>query len=309
LKLKRKELLIRGTPISQGIAIGTLVAFTHVQKSIPEREIPKDEVRLEIRRYEKALKFTKKDLQRLKKLLEMDHSHEAAAILETHLQLLDDPILVTEVKEKISESRKNADFVFQGFLLEYQQRFEEIQDLFFRERGYDLLDISRRVLEHLGGSERASLASIPPNSIVFSDEISASDVAEANLQNICAIVSHEGSSTSHAAIVAKAKGIPFIANVSSDAIEEAMGTDVIVDARSGDLILYPAKRTLGKYEKAEQQIRDSFHELEKICSLQAETYDGYPMGLMAILRWSMKSKKCMHMDAEEWVCFAPNIFT
>ena len=281
MKLKQKELLIQGTPISHGIAIGRLAAFTHEQKSIPEREIPKNEVRKEVRRYERALKCTKNDLQRLKKLLEMDNSHEAAAILDTHLQLLEDPILVAEVKEKISESRKNADFIFQGFLQKYQQRFDEIQDLFFRERGCDLLDISRRVLEHLGGSERASLASIPPNTIVFTNEVSASDVAEANLQNICAIVSHEGSPTTHAAIVAKAKGISYIANVSSDVIEEALGTEVIVDARSGNLILYPTKKTLSKYRKVQQQINDSFQELEKNCSLQAETYDGYKVGLMA----------------------------
>jgi len=281
LKLKQKELLIRGTPISHGIAIGKLAAFTHEQKTIPEREIHPKAVSKELKRYEKALSFTKKDLRRLKKLLEMDNSHEAAAILETHLQLLDDPMLVTEVKDQISASRKNAEFVFSGFLQKTQKRFDEIQDLFFRERGCDLLDISRRVLEHLGCSERASLASAPPNTIVFAHEISASDVAEANLRHIGAIITLEGSPTTHAAIVAKAKGIPYIANVSSDVIDGAMGTEVIVDARLGDLILHPSKKTLAKYRKARQQITDSFQELEKICSLQTETYDGYRVGLMA----------------------------
>jgi len=281
LKGKQKEILLRGTPISHGIAIGKLAIFYHEQESIPEREIPESEIRQELKRYDKALKGTKKDLQRLKKLLEMDRSHEAAAIIDTHLQLLDDPVLVVEVREKIRQSRKNADYVFHCFLHEYQQRFDEIQDLFFRERGCDLLDISRRVLEHLGGSERASLTSMPPNTIVFSDTIAASDVAEADLQNISAIISHDGSPTTHAAIVAKAKGIPYIANVSSELIEEAIGTEVVVDARSGDIILDPTKKTLTKYRKVQEKITSSFQELEKICSLQAETYDGYKINLMA----------------------------
>ncbi len=281
LKTKEKELHIKGTPISHGIAVGTLYVFTHEQKSIPEKRIDKREIRKEVRRYEKALAETKKDLARIKKMLERDKSHEAAAILETHLQLLDDPLLGSEIKQKILSEQKNAEFVFHCFLRDYQNRFDQIQDLFFRERGCDLLDISRRVLEHLGGSERAALTSLPPNTIVFSREIAASDLAEADLDNISAVITHEGSPTSHAAIVAKAKGIPYIANVDYELIEPALGTEVLVDARIGDIILCPSKRTLGKFDKIQKQILTSLQELEKICSLDAETYDGYKVELMA----------------------------
>lgn len=281
VKLKQRECLVQGTPISQGIAIGNLRFFTHDSAEIPELKVSLSEVPKEIERYNQALNETKNDLQHLKKQLENEHSHEAAAILETHLQLLEDPILVTEIKDNIAKTKKNADFVFHCFLMQYQKKFNKIQDLFFRERGCDLLDISRRVLGHLRGTERSSLLLMPPGSIVFSHEIAASDVAEADLHNICAIITDTGGNTSHAAIVAKAKGIPYIANVSFELLEEAEGTEVIVDARSGEIILFPSKKTLTKYRKAQEQIDATFQELEKICSLKAETYDGYQVGLVA----------------------------
>ncbi len=279
--MKTRESLIRGNPISHGIAIGNLALFTHDNGAIPQRDVPLSEVPHELDRYDEALKNTKKDLQRLKEQLESDRSQEAAAILETHLQLLDDPILVTEIKDNIVKTKKNADYVFQCFLLQYQKKFNEIKDLFFRERGCDLLDISRRVLGHLRGAERSSLALMPPNTIVFSHEVAASDVAEVDLQNICAIISDTGGNTSHAAIVAKAKGIPYVANVSYELIESALNTEVIVDAQAGDIILFPSKKTLSKFHRARKQIYATFQELEKICPLKAETYDGYKMGLVA----------------------------
>ncbi len=279
--VEEKESTICGIPTSHGIAIGKLVFFTHDEGSVNEINVSDEQVKNEVIRYERAVKRTKQDIKRLKKQLEIDRSLEAAAILETQLQILDDPLLTSEIKENIVQSKKNAEFVFHRFLQQYQKKFNEIKDPFFRERGCDLLDISRRILGYLKESGRVSIASLPMGSIVFSHEIAASDVAEAHPQNICAIISDTGGATSHAAIVAKAKGIPYIVNVSFSSIEVAVNSEIIVDGSTGEIILHPLGKTLTQYKKAKKQLDSLYNELEKTCSLKSETWDGFEVKLSA----------------------------
>ncbi len=276
-----KERAVRGIATSHGIALGKLLFFTHDEGSVNEVNVSDGQVENEVVRYERAVKRTKQDIKRLKKQLEIDRSLEAAAILETQLQILDDPLLTSEIKENIVQSKKNAEFVFHRFLKHYQKKFNEIKDPFFRERGCDLLDISRRILGYLKESGRVSIASLPAGSIVFSHEIAASDVAEANPQNICAIISDTGGATSHAAIVAKAKGIPYIVNVNFGLIEKGINTGIIVDGSTGDVILFPSQKTLASYMKAKEQLDNLYADLEKTCSLKAETCDGFEVKLSA----------------------------
>lgn len=280
-KTKTKEEVIRGVPISQGIAIGCLAFFTHDEEVVPEIMVPLEETLQEVLRYERALTRTKQDIKRLKKQLEIDRSQEAAAILETHLQILEDPMIKIEIPQQITRLGKNADFIFQTFLKQYTKRFNEIKDPFFRERGRDLLDISRRVLGHLRKSSRSTLLSMPQGSIICSFEIAASDVAEADPKKIGALITDTGGATSHAAIVAKAKGIPYVANVHCDLLEKALNTTVIVDGRSGDIILFPTASTLAKYKLAQKQLEALYKDLEMSCGFKTETYDGYEMKLSA----------------------------
>lgn len=282
MKLKsQKESLVQGIPISHGIASGRLILFVHTQDLIPEIPIDEADLPAEINRYLNALIKTKQDMKRLKKQFEMDDSQEAAAILETHLQILEDPLLCDEIPNRIRTAKKNADFIFYQFLNQYNKRFEEIQDPFFRERGRDLLDISRRVLSHLRKKERSSLSLLPPGTVVFSHEIAASDVAEASPKQIAAIITDMGGATSHAALVAKAKGIPYVANVHSSQLETAFNSEVIVDGRTGEIILFPTKKTILKYMMAKDRLTQLFRDLENTCNLQAETADGYTLKLSA----------------------------
>lgn len=281
MKVKEREVVLRGLPISQGVAIGSLTYFTHTPNVIPDRPIPPDAIENEIQRWRRALIHCKQDIKRLKKQLEIDNSEEAVAVLGAHIQIMDDPLLTTEMEERIRNLKKNAEYVFQAFINEYQRRFNQIEDLFFKERCKDLLDIARRILAHLMNSARFSLTELPENSIVYAQELAASEVAEARQSCVSAFISEQGGTTSHAAIVAKAKGIPYVANIDFEIVKSALNTTVIVDGRTGQVILFPTPETLSKYEKIRTRLANIFQALEKTSTLRSETYDGYSVRLSA----------------------------
>lgn len=276
-----REICLKGTPICAGVAIGRPFFFTFMDDVVPEFSIAVDEIEDEIARFRRALKKSRQDVVRLQKQLEAEGALEGASILDTHLQMMQDPALTIEIEKKIQDTRKNTEFIFQGVIHDYEEKFNKISDKFFRERFKDIQDIYRRVMGHLRDSVRVSLADIPKNSIVFSHELAPTDTAEARHHCVSAFVTEIGGETSHAAIMAKAKGIPYVASVHFEAFEGIKDALVIVDGRTGDIILNPSKQTLEKYKEIQNQLHLRFKGLKENGKLDSETIDGYRVNLSA----------------------------
>lgn len=282
MKVKKSEFRLKGVPICRGIAIGKPYFFTLVDDEVPEFTISRNDIEEEVSRYVDAVARSREDVKRLQGKLKKENILEGSDILDAHLQIMQDPLLTVNVEEQIRKTRKNAEHVFQDTINQYQKKFQSIADPLFRERFKDIQDISRRVMEYLRESVRASLADIPPESIVFSEDLKASDTAEANVGCVNAFITASGGATSHAAIVAKAKGIPYVTDVMFDqisGIEE--NSTVIVDGRTGDIIFSPTEECLKKYRELQKEFEGQVRYLSKGRSLPSETIDGYSVKLSA----------------------------
>ncbi len=279
---KRREIRLQGYPICPGIAIGRLFLFTVAEENIPEFSVPDDQIEGEVARYNKALKSSRKDLLFLQKRLKMEGGNEAAAILGSHLEIMRDPFMTVQMEEAIRSKGKNTEYVFKTVIGEYEEKFQKITDVFFRERLKDFQDISRRIIGHLRKHERCTLAELEFRSIVFAHELLPSHTAEANTDVIEAFVTRSGAETSHVAIMARAKGIPFVSNVDFPQFPvTAAPPQVIVDGRSGLVIINPTKETLAHYQEEGKKLKIHVQGLQKTGFLDAETIDGYKTHLSA----------------------------
>lgn len=280
MKVKEQQVCLKGAPICRGIAIGKPFFFTLIDDSVPEFTIPTKDIEEEIDRYRKAIRRSRDDIKQLQKKLKKEKILEGAAILDAHIQMMQDPLLTQHIEDEIKKSRKNAEFIFHSFVSQYQKKFQSLADPFFRERFKDIQDISRRVMGYLRDSVSVSLVDIPSGSIVFSDDLTAFDTAEANVSSVMAFVTQQGSATSHAAIVAKAKGIPYVSNISfEDLLELDQNGQVIVDGRTGDVIFYPTDETLDTYRNLQEKLQYQVKYWGKKKSLPAETINGYTVKL------------------------------
>ncbi len=281
MKAKSKEIYLRGLPICRGIAIGKPLLYTFEEDVIPEFSVAADQIEAEVKRYQKAVELSKADILRLKKQLDLENIVEGAAILEAHQQMIQDPLLTAEVEKRIRNTGKNAESVFQSLIESYQVKFGSLSDPFFRERFKDIQDISRRLMGYLNRSGHCSFEDIPPGSIIFAKEFTPSDIAQAKKASASALVAEVGGATSHAAIVAKAKGIPYVANVDFNKINFDSKSSVIVDGRTGDVIVNPTKSTLARYTEIHDKLNMHLLKLGSTGKLEAETYDGYHVRLSA----------------------------
>lgn len=281
MKVKIQERRLSGIAISRGIAVGTPFFFTVIEDAIPEKNISDESIGLEVERYRSAVSRCKQDIEKLQAQLEKENALEAVAILDTHVHIMNDPLINGNVEDEIWKQKKNADYIFKHLSLKYQEKFKAMPDAFFREKVLDLQDITRRIIAYLCEQQHISLSDVPEGSIVFSRELAASDVAEVTGNSVSAFVTETGGATSHAAIVAKAKRIPYVASVDFGLIELVNVEYVIVDGDSGMVILNPGKATLEEYQKLKKEQHLYYQELERMSSLKTETQDGHYIRLSA----------------------------
>lgn len=279
---KTEELKLQGRAICRGIAIGRPFFLITTDDEIPEFDLQPHEIEVEKNRYEMALTKSIQDVIRLRSQLLKENVLDGASILDAHLQIMRDPLLTTEILEGIARSGRNAESVFQKAIQGYHQKFCSLKDSFFRERFKDIQGISRRIMSHLLQSVRITLADIPPHSIVFARDLSASEIAEASQRSVCAIVTENGGASSHSAIVAKARGIPYVICQEFDKISlSQIYQEAIVDGRSGEIFLNPTFETVEKYQLIQAQLADHRAKLSENKALHVETYDGYSLRLSA----------------------------
>lgn len=278
-----EEIILRGLAVSKGIGIGFPVFFSSMEEEIPEIPISPKEVDQEIERYRGALNQSRLDLERLRKISQREGPPEIVAILGTHLQMMQDPMLTTDIEEKIRYSQLNTESVFQTIVEDYKTRFNSLKDTYFQERVRDIVDVSRRILNHLSPLPRLNMNEVPNNSVILTHELVPSETVEANSSHVSGFVTAVGGITSHAAIIARAKGIPYVANVDIKEFKRVNLHSLIVDGSQGLVILNPNRKTMKKYQAIKRSLQQNYKLLKNSTHLKSETVDGYEVRVFANL--------------------------
>ena len=277
------EVVLRGLPISKGIGIGFPIFFAGIDDEVVEVLIPHKEIDVEIDRYRRALDMSRKDLENLQRMSLHEGPPEIVAILGTHLEMMQDPMITSGVVEKIRETHQNTEMIFHHLIEEYKLRFSSLQDSYFKERIRDIVDVSRRILGHLHPLGRARMTEMPHNSIILTNELVPSETIEANSSLISAFVTATGGLTSHSAIIARAKGIPYVANVDVKLLKRIELHSLIVDGSQGLVIINPTRQTLKKYQELKKHHLEGYKLLKRSTHLKGETIDGYEVRIFANL--------------------------
>jgi phosphotransferase system enzyme I (PtsI) len=202
---------------------------------------------LEMHRFSSAVSQARSELQvLLDKLRGKGFSHEAD-LVDVHLQMTSDPVLHHEVEKGILQEGKRADDAVAGVIEQFRGRFRQITQAPLQQRFDDIEGVCLRILSFLSSStpERAP---IPPHSVVFAKTLTAPIVAEASVHGLGAIVTTSGGAMSHTAIVAKARGIPYVTNIQAISLSDACsGASVIVDGLAGLVVVRPTSDTMHRY--------------------------------------------------------------
>ncbi|MBR9826472.1 MAG: GAF domain-containing protein, partial [Alphaproteobacteria bacterium] len=124
---------------------------------------------------------------------------------------------------------------------ENRARLMKAHDPTFRERLHDLEDLANRLLRHLDGADGALNDGLPDDAIIIARNIGPAELLEFDREKLRGVALEEGSASSHAAIVAKALGIPFVGGLEGALDKVESGDPVILDGQFGLLHARPAE--------------------------------------------------------------------
>jgi phosphotransferase system enzyme I (PtsI) len=276
-----EETLLKGLPLAPGIAEGKVMIHFHEEEAIPFRDLQEGELDAEVARFEAALLATRAELLALQERLSRSSSASDASIFDAHLLVLEDPSLIDEVLKGIRRERHNAEFVFQGVSHKFINTLASIDDPYLRERAVDLEDVARRLLRHLLGKSGQCLGGHDRSHIIVADELTPSDTAMLNRDNVAGFITEKGSKTSHTAIMARSLGIPAVAGLEGICNLLENGCTILMDGYSGKIFLNPSPDTRATYQALAAEKEHVEEGLESLRDTDPVTQDGQRIALAA----------------------------
>jgi phosphotransferase system enzyme I (PtsI) len=265
--------IIRGITASPGIRIGKALLFKGTKVVIPKYYINDDEVQEEIERFEDALAKTKKEIIGIQSQVARSLTKDLADIFTSHLMVLEDPLIEQKAIDQIRDEHKNVEWILNDISLKLIQSLDSIEDDYLRERIIDISDIHKRLIANLQEVEHTTLAKLDEEVVVFATELTPSDTALLDRDNVLAFVTNVGGKTSHTAIIARALEIPAIVGTRNGTSNIKNGDRVIVDGVKGIILVNPSTSEIRDYVTQQQELLILEHELSKLTHLPSVTLD------------------------------------
>ena len=165
------EKIYRGIVASPGIVIGRAYLLDRRKVVVAGRRIEDVSVKDEIARFKKRWSFPRPSSRTLKKRISKGLGKSHLYILETHIMLLEDKMLVDGTIKRIKESLLNAEGALKETIAAIGLKFDSIEDEYLRDRKQDVEQVGERVLRNLVGHKQESLADIKEEAIIIAHDL------------------------------------------------------------------------------------------------------------------------------------------
>jgi phosphotransferase system enzyme I (PtsP) len=270
---------LRGIATARGVASGPIyrmeapVDFAHLDYE------PSESPEKEASDLMDALAEARREIDEMRTVVGERFGPEFAAVFYTQMQILEDAGFVQQLKDAV-RNRSDAFRALTEVLDAYRATFEAIEDPYFRERGADVQEVGRRVMDRLLGV-RHHQTPLEDGAIVVVEQILPELFARLEMDKVSALVSEHGGATSHGAIFARTLEIPAITGVGGILRAARAGETAIVDGSAGRVYLSPDDALLGEYQKAKREYAVSVEHLDALRERPAETRDGRRIVLSA----------------------------
>jgi len=240
---------LKGIQAAPGLAHGKTALVSEIELEIPNYEIREFED--EIQRMMDAVEKGQGELIEIKKEVESRSEKNEAEIFEAHRMILEDVALIDRAKKSIKQGT-NAEKAWMDAIEFFANMMEQIPDETLASRALDIRDVGRRVLGHMLGVSAGRTALTEP-SIIVGDDLTPSDTVSLDKDLVLGFITARGGPTSHAAILAKAFGLPAVVGLGEAVLELSDGTMVLVDGDKGEVVIDPDEDLMSAFIEHEKK--------------------------------------------------------
>lgn len=254
-----RELQWSGLPVSEGVASAPAVVLNPVtHQAVPWYIVEPDQIAGQCERAGAALREAAIQIDGLAEEVSRRIGKAQAGIFVAQKAMVEDTVFHEEICEIIRQSRLNAEAAVAKCLDRYETLFQEVDDSYLSERAADIGELRRRLLEILlavdGAAERNIDRSLASDfHIIVAADLTPSDTVNLNTSKTLGFITEHGGRASHAAILARAMGIPSISGIRQVHNRITTGDHVLLDGDSGEVYVNPSPDTLALYPTARRE--------------------------------------------------------
>jgi phosphotransferase system enzyme I (PtsI) len=286
---RTRELLIKGIPVSPGVAIGTLYDTAEAPAAAPRRAIPPEQIEAERARLIAAVAASRKQVAKLKArlvILPEEAQEELDPLLDAYAMMLGDSRLIRGARKRIEAELLSAETAVEDEAEAIADAILQARDddkAGLRRRAGEVHEIARRLTRNLTQSGFRSFKEVPERSILVAEELTPADAALLDPSRIAGVATEEGGADGHTAIMLRALGIPSVLGLPGLTNSLNRGDNAVLDGAAGTIVLRPGAAALAAGKEAMVAYAKERTRLGKLRRLPSVTTDGEEMELQANL--------------------------
>jgi len=271
----QRKMLI-GQAASPGYVIAKTKLIVRQKVAVSQYKISKEGTANQIDFFRKGIMQVKREISNLRDITLQTVSKKDSEIFDSHLMILQDPLLIDGVISLIRDERWNAGYAFHIKMQSLIENFEN-SDGILKERAQDLKDIYNRTLLCLNSSESdfALQEEIEEGgAVLVGFSIGPNMLMNFDKGKILGLAIDSGSVTSHVSILARSMQIPAVMGLGN--LSESIKSNdlLILDGTNGIVIINPDENDINKYKKQIEVFQNQKLELFTMRDLEPITMDG-----------------------------------
>ncbi len=232
------ERFLVGAGVGSGVAHGK--AFVLARPEAALAQISKPGNRVGMVAIQNAMQSVAEDLENITTV------GDAKDVMVALAMILRDPVLFQEVKAHLSEGSEAAEAIRRAFA-RFARKLESLGG-YFAERASDLGYLANRVITELAG-EQPEIKFPDEPFVLVTESISPMDASKLDPERVLAVITSDGTPTSHSAIIIRAAKLPMVVGLIGAGLIRT-GVDLLVDASSGQVVLEPSTERIERYRVA-----------------------------------------------------------
>ena len=265
---------LRGRALNEGLAQGRVHLYDPVVP--PARLFAADPDEEELRLNE-ALEALRNSIDAMLTRAGPVLFGESRDVLETYRLFAHDPSWEGRLVEAV-RTGLSAEAAVDRVRREHRARLESARDSMLRERLHDLEDLENRLLRQLAGDDAEGRVA-PPGSVLVASRIGPAELLEYRDAQLAGIALEEAGAGSHAAIVARAMGVPAVGGLTGLVTRAEDGDLMIIDGEAGAVHIRPEAEMVSSFQARVSISEQTQAELSRLRDKPAITADGVEIDL------------------------------
>lgn len=257
----------------------------------------------EIKRLRRASEAAAAELETIARRVQGDGHADEAAIFQAQAAIARDPALATMAAERIEGAAEDAVGAIHTAAGAFAEQLRSLGDELLAARAADVIDVGDRIARQLAGTSEPVVGLDRP-AIVVAADLPPSLTATLQRERLVGIVLEGSSPTAHAAILARAYGIPAVVGVRDlletlrDEEKSGAAGELAIDGSTGEVVIDPDEATRTRFDAGADAGRRRHETDLRDATLAVVTLDGTEISLFANIGTPDESEAALALGAQ-----------